>query len=222
MQEAELVDAAVDVIDFINEHMLEKEQIYHSWRSGKRSVAVNLDDHAFLIWGLLELYESTLHSEYLLQAIDLTDKVIEDFRVPDKGGYYFTKAADSHLHVRNRDLYDGAYPSGNSVMFLNLNRLYRYTTDKLYFSEMKTFMQEFGADISKAPRAYLFFLSGLDMYYNPGSDVVFTGASLEQIKPFKVEMDNLFLPNSIQLQLETNSVTAEDASLVKELSYRTL
>ena len=42
------------------------------------------------------------------------------------------------------------------------------------------------------------------MYYNPGSDVVFAGGSLEQIKPFKVEMDNLFLPNSIQLQVGTN------------------
>ncbi len=200
----DLIRAAEQAHSFIEKEMMQSGNLYHSWRAGKSAVIANLDDHAFLIWGLLELYEATLKSKYLLRAMEMTDQVIEQFQVADKGGYYFTRVDAEEFQTRSRDLYDGAYPSGNSVMFYNLNRLYRYTIDKRYFSEMKAFMLGFGLQVKKAPAAYAFFLAGLDFYLNSELDVVLTGDSFAEVKAYKEQFDTMYQPNSILIYLQSD------------------
>ena len=86
-----------------------------------------LEDYAFLVWGLIELYESTFEVRYLEEAIHLNQMMIEYFWDEERGGFYFSGRENETLISRPKELYDGATPSGNSVAALNLLRLARMT-----------------------------------------------------------------------------------------------
>jgi uncharacterized protein YyaL (SSP411 family) len=85
------------------------------------------DDYAFLVWGLIELYEAIFDVHYLEEAIVLNSDMMDLFRDRAEGGFYFTGADQDTLITRTKEVYDGATPSGNSVEALNILRLGRMT-----------------------------------------------------------------------------------------------
>lgn len=89
-----------------------------------------LDDYAFTIWGFLELYEATKKVAYLQSALDYNNRMIEDFRDEEQGGYFLTSIESESLIYRPKETYDGAIPSGNSVAARNLIRLARRMESK--------------------------------------------------------------------------------------------
>ncbi|KZT68420.1 hypothetical protein DAEQUDRAFT_712033 [Daedalea quercina L-15889] len=114
---------------FLREKMYDPEaaELCRSWREGKgpRGVA---EDYAFLIQGLLDLYEASGQEEYALWAIHLQEKQDELFFDKDGGGYY-TAAPDPHILIRMKDAQDGAEPSAASVTLANLYRLAHIAED---------------------------------------------------------------------------------------------
>jgi uncharacterized protein YyaL (SSP411 family) len=86
-----------------------------------------LDDYAFLVWGLLNLYEATFDVRHLESAIALNDEAVRLFRDAKSGRFYITANDAESLLVRPRETGDGAIPSGNSVQLMNLVRLSRIT-----------------------------------------------------------------------------------------------
>ena len=79
-----------------------------------------LDDYAYLIEANIQLQEITGQASYLIRAKELTDWVIENFSEEETGYFYYTHAGQDDVIVRKREVYDGATPSGNSVMASNL------------------------------------------------------------------------------------------------------
>ncbi|WDU83278.1 hypothetical protein [Caloramator sp. Dgby_cultured_2] len=120
-------DAARDAADFILNALEKKGRLYHMYRDGEWKVYGNLDDYAFVIWGLLELYEASFEIKYLEAALKLNEDVFKYFIDDKSGGFYFTPYDNEELLIRNKEIYDGAIPFGNSVMMLNLLRLARIT-----------------------------------------------------------------------------------------------
>ncbi|EPT05702.1 hypothetical protein FOMPIDRAFT_138440 [Fomitopsis schrenkii] len=128
-QGAEALRMAEGAARFIKEMMYDSAtgELCRSWREGKgpRGVA---DDYAFLIQGLLDLYEASGKEEYALWAIRLQSKQDELF-FDEEGGGYFASAPDPHVLIRMKDAQDGAEPSAAAVTLANLGRLAHFAED---------------------------------------------------------------------------------------------
>lgn len=121
-QKDHYLQAAIQADLFIQTKLLEEDTLYVSYREGKRGVAGFLDDYACYIFAQLALYRATLEQAYLTQADKLCQKVIRDFSDP-VGGFYLYSDTSEELILRPKETYDGAIPSGNSMMAYNLVRL---------------------------------------------------------------------------------------------------
>ncbi len=101
--------------------------LLHRYRDGESGLPAHVDDYAFFVWGLIELYEASFDVSYLQAALKLNAYMLEHFWDPKSGGFYFTSDEGTELPVRKKEIYDSATPSGNSVAALNLLRLARMT-----------------------------------------------------------------------------------------------
>ncbi|MCG6533443.1 MAG: thioredoxin domain-containing protein [Syntrophales bacterium LBB04] len=194
-------DAAAKAMDFIAQIMRDEDgRLLHRYRDGEASKRGNLDDYAFLIWGLLELYELTFDAIYLSRALALTADLVAHFWDPEQGGFFFTADDGEALLVRRKEIYDGAIPSGNSVSMLNLLRLGRLTAN--------TDLERKGAQIVKAfsrkaelfPAAFTQLLVGVDFSFGPSHEVVIVGnPDAEDTNRFVRLLRSRFIPNKVVL-----------------------
>jgi uncharacterized protein YyaL (SSP411 family) len=142
--------------------------------------AAFLDDYAFLVWGLLNLYESTFELKYLEAAIALEDESLARFR-DETGRFYVTASVAEPLLVRPRETGDGAIPSGNSVQLLNLVRISRITAEPKYESAARELVRAASDDVSLAPSLSTHLLSGLDFLLGPSFEIVLSGAGAAKL-----------------------------------------
>jgi hypothetical protein len=125
--EPALAARAVRAAEFIQRELYEADRgvLFRSYREGRGTVEGFADDYAFLIQGLLDLYETTFEVRWLQWAAQLQTKMDELFRDESAGGYFNTGVADTSILLRLKGDYDGAEPATNSVAALNLLRLDR-------------------------------------------------------------------------------------------------
>ncbi len=150
-------------------------RLLHRWRADEAAVAGMLDDYAFLIWGLLELYETTFEAEYLEEALQLTMTSLEHFWDNERGAFFLTADDAESLVVRPKEAYDGAAPSGNSVMMMNLLRLGRLTADARLEEHADALIRYFAGALKAQPSGYAAMLSALDFALGPAFEVVIAG-----------------------------------------------
>ncbi len=112
-------------IDFIMDKFFDHEtgKWLHTYKDGKAKYSAFLDDLAYLIQALIQLHETTGSFKYLQDARSITEYLIEHFSDTNNIYFYFTPSFETDVPVRKVDLYDGATPSGNSIMAWNLIRL---------------------------------------------------------------------------------------------------
>src|SRR5262249_55742686 len=120
------------------------------FREGEAAIPGFLDDHAFLTYGLLDLYEGTLDLRYLQRAEDLTRRMRTLFEDTQNGGWYSSGTEDASLVLRMKDDYDGAEPSGNSIAILNLLRLAQFTGDSEFAAAAHRALDAFASRINNA------------------------------------------------------------------------
>ena len=133
LADLEYINAAEKSAAFILNTMSHPDgRLYHRSRGGESGLAATLDDYAFLVFGLIELYQTTHAEKWLAESIRLTGIMIEDFLDETNGGFYLTADEGERLLIRPKTAYDGAIPSGNSVAASNLERLYKLTGDIQY------------------------------------------------------------------------------------------
>lgn len=155
--------------------------LWHRYRQGEAGIPGFLDDYAFLIWGLLELFETTFKTNYLAEALALNTYLRQYFLDEEEGGYFQTSLTGEKVPIRQKDLYDGAIPSGNSVMMLNLLRLARLTGDPSWQQEAERISAFFAGRVMTAPENYAHFLSALDFAFGPSQEVVIVGRRGEEL-----------------------------------------
>jgi len=199
--EAQYVSAAIGAVKFIVENMRDpKRRLYHRYREGEAAIPAFLTDYSFFIWGLLELYEATFDVKYLHLAISLNEDMIRLFWDDEEGGFYFTADTDENILVRTKKIYDGAYPSGNSVAAINLLRLARITGYPELEAKAAQLLQTFSNSVSQAPAAHTFLMIALDFAIGPSYEVVVVG---DPTKNDTNEMLNTlkrtFIPNKVLL-----------------------
>lgn len=133
------------------------------------------EDYAFLTWGLIELYQTSLEAHYLQAAIDLNATLLVHFWDEDAGGLFTTADDAEPLIVRSKEVYDGAIPSANSVALSNLVRLADMTGARELRVKAEQIVEAFAAQVAAAPGAHCQFLSGLDLYLGPMREIVIAG-----------------------------------------------
>jgi len=170
------IRAASRAMDFIFESMQTQDgKLLHRYRSGEAGIEGNVDDYSFVIWALLELYETTFQTIYLRKAIEYHDNLFGNFHDDKNGGLFFTSRDAEELLTRPKEIYDGAIPSGNSVAFINSLRIARVTGNTDIGKQAKEIYRAFQAQAYAMPSAFTQFLCGLDFDFGPSSEVIITG-----------------------------------------------
>ncbi len=193
--------AAERAADFVlRELSAEDGRLVKRWRQGEAGLPAHLEDYAFTVWGLLDLYEATFDVRWLKEALRLNDAMIEHFHDGETGGFFLTADDSEELLVRSKDAYDGAVPSGNSVAACNLARIARITGDARYEELAWKTMEAFGQSIGRSPQGNCQMLIALDFLLGPGREIVLAGDSGD---PVLAEMADAarsrFLPRSVLL-----------------------
>jgi uncharacterized protein YyaL (SSP411 family) len=125
--------AAEQAANFLSLHLIQSDgSLKRRYRDGEAAIDGQLEDYAFLAWGLLELYGVTWNTEYLGLAVSLTDWMLARFTDQDAGGFYLCDPRKESLIQQPKDSYDGALPSGNSAAALVLARLFSLTGNVRY------------------------------------------------------------------------------------------
>jgi len=180
LSEPRYLQAAVTAIGFISERMEDENgTLYHRYAKGERAIEGFLDDYAFLVWGLVEIYEASFEEEYLQAAVELTNTMISRFWDDEDGGFYFTAKGTENPVSRRKQVYDGALPSGNSVALLNLLRLALLTGDSKYRELASQIIRVFSEDVKNAPATHTFMLVGVDFIVGPSYNVILVGDTQE-------------------------------------------
>jgi uncharacterized protein YyaL (SSP411 family) len=195
------MDAAKGAVNFVFENMLDTQgRLLHRYREGEAAIPGFLNDYAFLIWGLLELYETTFEVKYLKHAISFNEDMIRHFWDEKEGGFYFSAKDAENVLVRNKEIHDGAYPSGNSIATYNLLRLARMTGKTEYEAKAAQMLQTFSDSVSQAPAAHTSLMNALDFALGPSYEVVVVGKRQNQdTKGMLNELKTRFIPNKIVL-----------------------
>lgn len=162
-------EAAKKAVDFIFGQMRNPDGLLlHRYRDGQAGITANLDDYAFLIWGLIELYEATFDVKHLRMVIELNDHVMKHFW-DEKAGGAFTPDDGEKRIIRKKEIHDGAIPSGNAVAMLNLLRLSRFIANSHLEERAGQIGRTFSEVIKQFPSGYPRFLTGLDFGIGPFS-----------------------------------------------------
>lgn len=163
-EEQTYLDVAIRAQNFIQDKLCENDTLHISYREGQRSGKGFVDDYANEAFALLALYGATLDSTYLEKARQFCNKAIADFYDQEQGGFFLYGKENEQLILRPKETYDGAVPSGNSVMAYNLVQLYLLTGEER-FEELAQCQLGFMSDEAKNyPTGYAMFLVGLADY----------------------------------------------------------
>ena len=199
--EPEYTEAACRAADFILGNMRKPDgRLLHRYRDGQAGVEANLDDYAFLVWGLIELYEAIFDARHLEVALELTRDMVRHFWDEDGGGLYLTPDDGESLFVRRKEIYDGAIPSGNSVAMLNLLRLGRMTATSDLEEKAARIGIAFSGSVKQLPSAHTQLMVALNFGIGPCYEVVIAGkAQAEDTKAMVKALRTRFLPNKVLL-----------------------
>jgi uncharacterized protein YyaL (SSP411 family) len=149
--------------------------LHHRWRDGERDQVQLLEGYAFLLDGVIHLYEATLAPPHLDFAIELAEAMIAKFYDPANGGFWQSPADTTDLILRVKDDYDGAEPSGNSVATLALLKLAAITGREAFRQPAEATLQLFAHRLQNQPAGLAFMLQALDFWLDEPRRVVIVG-----------------------------------------------
>lgn len=159
--------ASKNAQNFIEKNLYDGTQLFASYRDKKHSTGAFLDDYAFYTSALIELYNTTLDNSYLDKAQQICNETVKYFSDRENGGFYLNKSEDNELFINPKETYDGAIPSGNSVMAYNFARLYQLTENDKYLHLFETQFKFMSVHVQDYPAGHSMFLLAKLIYDNP-------------------------------------------------------
>jgi uncharacterized protein YyaL (SSP411 family) len=176
LNESALVDAARTAADWVLANLRDANgRLLKRARLGKAGLPALLEDHVFLAFGLIELYEATFDARYLQEAITIARQTVEYF-ADERDGTLFQTARDAEkLPARAKDIYDGAQPSGNGMAAYLFARLGLITGDRAWSDRAARILAAFGDEIARAPMAHAMSLLAHDVLTGPATEIVLSG-----------------------------------------------
>ncbi len=189
------LDAAQRAADFVLTRMYDVAAgtLLRRFRDSDAAIPAFLDDYAFFVQGLLDLYPVEFDASRIETARRLTETMIARFEDPEAGGFFATAQDERSLVLRLKDDYDGAEPSGNAIAILNLLRLARIAGRQDFEDTAAKALAAFAPRLSQAPEAMPQMLAALEYSRSKPVQIVLAG-SREAVGPFLNELRRRFLP----------------------------
>lgn len=180
----EYLDAAERAQQFLEKYLIDGKRIHVSWRKGQPSIQGFLDEYAYDTMALLAIYEVTSKTSYLERAEEICAEAVEQFQDQERGGYFLYGRENDSLIVQPKETYDGAMPSGNSVMAYSLVRLAQLTGKEEWEERARRQLAFLSGEAKGYPAGQSMFLLAQLFYENPPQKIMVVleeGAVKEEI-----------------------------------------
>ncbi|MFN6964886.1 MAG: thioredoxin domain-containing protein [Pyrinomonadaceae bacterium] len=171
----EYLEVARRNADFLLSELMRDGRLLRTWKDGRAKLNAYIEDYANLADGLLELFQVSGDIKYFREAKRLADLMITEFWDEESGGFYFTSADHEELIVRNKDFFDNATPSGNSVAADVLLKLGKLTGDDRYARFATTVLRLASSQIRRYPQGFGRALSAIEFHLAPTREIVLLG-----------------------------------------------
>ncbi|MHC5123870.1 MAG: thioredoxin domain-containing protein [Planctomycetota bacterium] len=206
--EPRYVQAAQRSANFVMDNLDKSGRLKRYYAQGKAHEYAVLDDYAYLIRGLIDLYQADFDPKWLGHAVKLADQMTALFEDEKNGGFYLTGSDTQNLIRRTRPDYDGATPSGNSVATAELIRLFELTGNRDYFLTAQKTLRLFQEDLKRRGTSLTELLAATDLWLGARTQIVIAGKL--QADPTQKILKSLrghFLPRTVLLvrDPETNA-----------------
>ena len=204
-------DAARRNARFILSNLRKDGLLLRTYKNGIAKLNGYLEDYAFLIDGLVTLYETTGELEWLEESLALTDKMIEEFWDDQDGGFFFTGKSHETLIVRSKDYFDNATPSGNSVAAEVLLRLAVLTENEDYRRRATTVLRLVADTLKRYPSGFGRALCALDFHLSTPKEIALLGDPSDPVTvELKRQIWNRYLPNKIVAASNTDDQRGQE------------
>jgi len=199
--------AAENALRFIKKNLIDEDNnICARYRDGSTLGNVTLDDYAFYIWALIEMYESTYEMHYLKRALKFNDKMIKLFWDDEKSGFYMTSKNSEKLIYRPKEVYDGAMASGNSVASLNLMKLAKLTVNAELEELSQKQIEFLTNNVANYPAGYTFALLSLMYTLYPSKEIICIMKNKQDFNELNKLINNKFLVNTSLLAVNKSDI----------------
>jgi len=198
--DADYLAAAQRAAAFIRQNLVDEATggLWRRYRDGEAAIAGYADDYAFLIQGLIDLYEAGFDASHLAWAIVLQARQDEGFWDAGHGGYFSTTGEDESVLLRMKEDYDGAEPSPNSIAVMNLLRLAQMTIQAAYAEKAEKTLRAFCADPQRLSQTMPAMLSALDFHLSQPKQILLAGERTSAAtQAMLAGIHRRFLPNKI-------------------------
>ena len=203
---------AVANATFLLEVLRRDGRLLRTYKDGQAKLNGYLEDYAFLIDGLLALYEATFDHRWLQEARALADEMVRLFWDEDEGVFYDTGSDHEQLIVRPRDLFDNAMPCGGSVAAAALLRLALLTGESDYARRATTTLRPMGEAMARHPLGFGHWLNALDFYLTTPKEIAVVGPwSNPRTQALLETVHARYLPNRVVAGREPDAPPAGDA-----------
>jgi uncharacterized protein YyaL (SSP411 family) len=190
-------ESAVTTAQFIlNNLKTDDGGLYRNYKNGKASINGFLDDYAFLIEALIALYEADLNEDWLYEAKNLTDYVLDNFSDADSPMLFYTSVKSESLIARKHEVMDNVIPSSNSAMALNLQKLGLFFDNETFTEKAKEMLASVEPKIKTYGSAYSNWAIQLFNEVYGINEIALTGLDIESLK---LELNQYYIPNKITL-----------------------
>ncbi|PYI61815.1 MAG: thioredoxin domain-containing protein [Verrucomicrobia bacterium] len=187
---------------FLRANLYEEKSklLYRNYRGGRSDIEGFADDYAFVIQGLLDLYEASFNVEWLKLANELQETNDRLFFDEKNGGYFSNSGKDESVFLRMKDDNDGAEPAASSLAALNLLRLSQLRDDQKMAERARKTIDAFATTLSHFPSAMPQMLVALDYSLSKPRQIVIAGKKdAPETKALLKEVHRHFLPKTILL-----------------------
>ncbi|MCP4370374.1 MAG: thioredoxin domain-containing protein [Deltaproteobacteria bacterium] len=218
------IKTAKKAANFIINNLYKNNELFRSFSDGKVSHIGYLDDHAFFIAGLLDLFEADPDPLWFKTALAL-DKILADHNEDHvNGGFFMTQDVSENLIAREKPGYDGAIPSGNSIAAMNLFRLSEFTTKDKYRKRGVKTLSAFSKSIEVNPASLSEMMIALDFSLNNVKEIVIVSPKNNSSKKELLleKFRSTYLPNHILIQVEEGEQTNKISELIPIVKGKTV
>ncbi|MBN2227205.1 MAG: thioredoxin domain-containing protein [candidate division Zixibacteria bacterium] len=187
--------AAINAADFIRKFMYDNDALIHSWRDGKISRGEFLEDYAYFMPALLDLYEITGDYDWIRLAITLAERAWEVF-ADDNGNLYLAPDGQADHFIRPSDVHDGALPSPGSILMQSLLRLAAITGQDKHARRAERALTAVSGMVVTMPTAMIAAVTAVEMLQGDQVELVVVGDENDR-KAFLDEIHSRYLPNRV-------------------------
>jgi hypothetical protein len=194
--------AAERSLDFIQANLWDAKTktLYHRWREAERDEVQLLEAYAFLLSGVIDVYEATLEPKRLEFAIAVAEAMLARFYDARNGGFWQSPDGAKDLIMRVKEAYDGAEPSGNSVAVLALLKLGLITGKQEFTGAAANSLRFFASRLEQFPQAVPYMLQALDFFLEEPSRLVIAGAPAQsETRALLHAAHSVYQPNKVVL-----------------------